>query len=70
MDTRAFYVSRKVLLASTLAEVNKIMENAKNIVNIVVLPPEAGYSGCQESVVEDVDDSMVEIFEPAGELEV
>ena len=70
MDTRAFYFSRKVLLVSTLAEVNKTMENARNIVNIVVLPPEAGYSGSQESVVEDVDDSMEEIFEPAGELEV
>ena len=46
------------------------MENAKNIVSIVVLPPEAEYPGSQESVVEDVDDSMEEIFERAGELEV
>ena len=36
----------------------------------VVLPPEAGDSGSQESDVEDVADSMEEIFKPAGELEV
>ena len=40
------------------------------MVNIVALPPEAGDSGSQKSNVEDVADSMEEIFEPAGELEV
>ena len=53
-----------------MAEVNETIENAKNVVNVVVLPPEAGDSGSQESNVEDVADSMEEIFEPARELEV
>ena len=70
MDTRAFYGGRKVNHVSTSAEVNETMENAKNVVNVVVLPPEEGYSGSQESDAEDVADSMEEIFEPAGELKV
>ena len=53
-----------------MAEVNETIENAKNVVNVVVLPPEAGDSGSQKSDVEDIADSMEEIFEPAGELEV
>ena len=67
MDTRAFYSAKKITHSPTLAEVN---ETAKNVVNVVVLPPKAGDSGSQESDVEDVADSMEEIFEPAGELEV
>ena len=70
MDTRAFYGARKVTHVSTLAKVNKTIENAKNVVNVVVLPPEAGDSGSRESDVEDVANSMEEIFEPTGELEV
>ena len=62
--------SRKVTHVSTLAEVNETIENAKVVVNVVVLPPEAGDFGSQESDVEDVADSMEKIFEPAGELEV
>ena len=53
-----------------LAEVNETIENAKYVVNVVALPPESGDSGSQESDVEDVADSMEEIFKPAGELEV
>ena len=45
-----------------LAEVNETIENAKNVVNVVALPPEAGDSGIQESDVEDVAGSMEEIF--------
>ena len=70
MDTRAFYGARKATHVSTLAEVNETIENAKNVVNVVVLPPEAGDSGSQESNVEDVSNGMEKIFEPAGELEV
>ena len=70
MDTRAFYGARKVTHLSTLAEVNETIENAKNAVNVVVFPPEAGDSGSQKNVVEDIADSMEEIFEPAGEFEV
>ena len=70
MDTKAFYGARKVTYVSRFAEVNETIENAKNVVNAVVLPPETGNSGSQESDVGDVADSMEEIFEPAGELEV
>ena len=70
MDTRAFYCARKATHVSTLAEVNKTIENAKNVVNVFVLPPEVEDSGSQESNVEDVADSLKEIFEPAGKLEV
>ena len=70
MNTRAFLRCKKVTHVSTLAEVNETIEKAKNLVNIVVLPPEAGDFGSQESDVEDVADGMEEIFEPVGELEV
>ena len=70
MDTRAFYGVRKATHLSTLAEVNETIGKAKHVVNVAVLPPEAGDSGSQESDAEDVADSMEEIFEPAGELEV
>ena len=58
----------KVTHVSMLAEVNKTIENAKNIVNVVALPPEAGDSGSQESNVEDVADSMEQIFSQLGNL--
>ena len=67
---RAFYGARKATHVSTLAEVNETIKNAKNVVNVVVLPPEEGDSGSQESNIEDAADSLEEIFEPAGELEV
>ena len=51
-----------------LAEVNETIENAKNIVNVVALPPEAVDSGSKESDVEDVADSMEEIFSQLGNL--
>ena len=40
----------------------------KNVVNVVALPPEARDSGSQESDVEDVADSMEEIFSQLGNL--
>ena len=65
---RDFYGARKATHVSTLAEVNETIENAKNVVNVVVLLPESGDSGSQESNVEDVADSLEEIFDPAGNL--
>ena len=70
MNTRAFYGARKATHVSTLAEVNETIKNDKNVVNVAVLPPEAGDFGSQESNVEDVADSLEEIFEPAEELEM
>ena len=51
-----------------LAEVNETIENAKNVVNVVALPPEAGDSNSQENNVEDVADSMEETFSQLGNL--
>ena len=69
MDTRAFYGARKVNHVSTRwQKLTKLWKNANNVVNVVVLPPEAGDSGNQESDAEDVADSTEKIFEPAGKL--
>ena len=70
MDTRAFCGARKATRVSPLAEVNETIQKAKSVVNVVALPPEAGDFGSQESNVEDATDSLEEIFDPAGELEV
>ena len=51
-----------------LEEVNETIENAKNVVNVVALPPQAVDSGSEESDVEDVADSMEEIFIQLGNL--
>ena len=67
---RAFYGARKVTNVSTLAKVNETIEHAKNVVNVVVLPPEAEDFRSQESNVENVANSLEEIFEPAGKLKV
>ena len=69
MNTKALQC-KKLTHVSMLAKVNETIENAKNVVNIVALSPEAGDSGSQESNVEDVAESMEKIFEPAGELKV
>lgn len=61
---------RKVTREATLAEVYKTVENARNVLNVVVLPPEAGDSGIQESDVEDVAEGREEMVEPSGKLEV
>ena len=62
MDTTAFCGARKVTHLLTLVKVNETIEIAKNVVNVVVLPPEAGDSGSQENDVKNVADSMEEIF--------
>ena len=51
-----------------LAKVNETIENAKKVVNVVALPPEAGDSGSQENDVEDVANSMEVIFIQLGNL--
>ena len=58
------YGARKVTHLSTLVEVNETIEIAKHVLNVV------GDSRSQESDVEDVADSIEEIFQSAGELEV
>ena len=68
MDTTAFCGARKVTYLPTLVEVNETIEIAKNVVNVVVLSPEAGDFDSQESDVKNVADRMEKIFQPAGEL--
>ena len=70
MDTTTFCGAKKVTYLPTLVEVNETIEIAKNVVNVVVLLPEAGDFDSRESDVKNVADRMKEIFQPAGELEV
>ena len=62
--------TRKVAHVSTMAKVNKTIENAKNVVNVVGLPPEAGDSGSQKSEIENIAESMEKNFKPAEEFKV
>ena len=68
MDTTVFCGARKVTYVSMLVEVNETIENAKNVVKVIVLPPESRDSGSQESDVEDVAYRMEEIFSQLGNL--
>ena len=66
-----FYGVRKTTRVATIAEAHEAIKGARNVVNIVVLPPNAGDSFYQESGSEEVlTKSMEEIFKPAGELEI
>ena len=71
MEPKVFYGIRKTTRVATIAEAHEAIEGARNVVNVVVLPPNAGDSDNQESDTEEVlAESMEEIYEPAGELEI
>ena len=70
MEPKVFYGIRKTTRVATIAEVHEAIEGARNVVNVVLLPPNAGDSGNQESDTEDVlAENMEKIHELAGELE-
>ena len=70
-NPKLFYGIRKTTRVATIAEAHEAIEGARNVVNIVLLPRNAGDSGNQESDTEDVlAESMEKIYEPAGELEI
>ena len=71
MEPKVFYGIRKKTRVSTISEAHEAIEDARNVVNVVLLPPNAGDFGNQESDTEEfLAESMEEIHEPAGELEI
>ena len=71
MKPKVFYEIRKTTRVATIAEVHEAIEGARSVVNVVLLPPNAGDSGNQESDTEEVlAESMEETYEPRGELEI
>ena len=71
MEPKAFYGIRKTTRVETISEAHEAIKGARNVVNVVLLPPNAGDFGNQESDTEEVlAESMEEIYEPAGELEI
>ena len=71
MEPKVFFGIRKTTRVATIAEAHEAIEGARNVVNVVLLPPNAGDSGNQESDTEEVlAESMKEIYKPAGELEI
>ena len=71
MEPKVFYGIRKTTRVATIAEAHEAIESARSVVNVVLLLPNAGDSGNQESDTEEVlAESMEEIYEPAGELEI
>ena len=70
MEPKFLYGIRKTKVA-TIAEAHEAIEGARNVVNVVLLPPNAGESGNQKNDTKEVlAESMEEIYEPAGELEI
>ena len=70
--TQSFLWSKKkTTRVATIAEAHEAIKCARNVVNVVALPPNAGDSFYQESGSEEVStESMEEIFKPVGELEI
>ena len=71
MKPKVFYGIRKTTRIATIAEAHGAIKGARNVVNVILLPPNAGDFGNQGSDTEEVlAESMEEIYEPAGELEI
>ena len=70
-ESKVFYGVRKTTRVASIAEGHQAIKGSRNVVNVVVLPPNAGDSGNQDSVTEEVlGESIEEIYEAAGELEI
>ena len=71
MEPKVFYGIRKTTRVATISEAHEAIEGARNVVNVILLPPNAGDFGNQESDTEEVlAESIKKIYEPAGELEI
>ena len=67
-ESKVFYGVRKTKRVTTIAEAHEAIEGSRNV---VVLPPNAGDSGNQDSDTEEVsDESIEEICELGGKLEI
>ena len=70
-ESKVFYGVRKTTRVVTTAETHEAIKGSRNVVNVVVLPPNAGDSGYQDSDAEEVSaEGIEEIYEPARELEI
>ena len=54
MKPKVFYGIRKTTRVATIAEAHEAFEGARNVVNVVLLSPNAGDSGNQESDTEEI----------------
>ena len=54
MESKIFYKVKKTTRVVATAEAHKAIEGARNVVNVVVLLPNAGDSGNQKSCTEEV----------------
>ena len=71
MEPKFFYGIRKTTKVATIAEAHEAFQGARNVVHIVLLPLNADDSGNQKSDTKEVlAESIKEIYEPAGELEI
>ena len=71
MELKVFYEIRTIKRVATIAEAHEAIEGARNVVNAVLLPSNAGDFGNQESDTEEVSaKSMEEIYELAGGLKI
>ena len=69
-ESKVFYGVRKTTRVATISEAHEAIKGSRNVVNVVVLPPNVGDSGNQNSDTEEVSaESIEEIYVPAGELE-
>ena len=70
-EFKIFYSVGKTTRVATIAEALEAIKGSRNIVNVVVLPPNAGDSSDQDSDTKQVSaKSIEEIYEPARELEI
>ena len=71
-EYKVFYGVKKTTRVATIAEAHEAIKGSRNVVvNVVALPPNAGDPGNQKSNTEEVlAESIAEIYEPAGELEI
>ena len=70
-EFKVFYGVRKTTRVATIPEAHEVIKGSSNVVHVVVLLPNAGDSGNQDSNTEEVSgESIEEIYEPAGELEI
>ena len=68
-EFKVFYGVRKTARVATIAEAHEAIKGSRNVVNVVVLLPNASDPGNQESDTEEVStESIKEIYKPAGEL--
>ena len=70
-ESKVFYGVKKTTRVATIAEAHEAIKGSRNLVNVVVLSPNASDSSNQNSDTEEVPaESIEETYEPAGELEM